>query len=247
MKLQEEHKEFVVKGYACFMKPSEILENFMIAFAPNIAEAFLEDSADKLEKEAVEEILRKKERFTETHYLNGHQPNIYQFDLYKIITTKKGIQQRRQVFVNWQMIIAQINRYNEMLRGKCANNFRRLNITHPQFPQKYRTLFNEAREQYLASYRAASLSLPENLVLELEFLYGLTKELVIENRDLKYITQAAQILKTIAACNAVNQQEQPLDITPQDVNTLQDTQKTLTNQLKKETRQLRKHTESTDA
>ena len=65
MKLQEEHKEFVVKGYACFMKPGEILENFMIVFASNIAEAFLEDSADKLEKAVIEEILRKKEHFTE--------------------------------------------------------------------------------------------------------------------------------------------------------------------------------------
>ena len=247
MKLQEEHRAFVVKGYASFMKPSEILENFMIGFAPDIAEAFLEDCTDKLEKEAVEEILQKKEHFTEDHYLNDHKPNIYQFDLYKIITTKKGIQQRRQVFVNWGMILAQINRYNKILKGKCANSFRRLNITHPQFPRKYRTLFNEAREQYLASYRTASLSLPDNLILELEFLYGLTKELVIENRDLKYITQAAQILKTIAACNAVNQQEQPLDVTPQEVNALQETQKTLTDQLKEEARQLRKHTENTDA
>ena len=70
MKLQKEHKEFVVKGYACFMKPSEILENFMIVFAPDIAEAFLEDHADKLEKEAVEEILRKKEHFTEDHSIS---------------------------------------------------------------------------------------------------------------------------------------------------------------------------------
>ena len=248
MKLQEEHKEFVVKGYGCFMKPSEILDNFMIVFASHIAEAFLEDHADELEKEVVEEILRKKERFTEgQHYLNGRNVDIYEHDLYKIITTKKGVQQRRPVFVDWERIIAQIDRHNEILRGKFANNFRRLNITHPQFPQKYRTLFNEARQQYLATYRAASLSLPENLILELEFLYGLTKELAIEERDLKYITQATQILKTIAACNAVNQQEQPIDITPQEVSALQDTQKTLTDQLKKETRQLRKHTENKDA
>ncbi len=247
MKLQEEHKEFVVKGYACFMKPGEILENFMIVFAPHIAAAFLEAHADQLEKEAAEEILREKEHFTEQHFIKNYDPNVYQRDLYKTITTKKGVQQRRQVFVNWEMIIAQINRYNKMFRGKCANNFRRLNITHPQFPEKYRTLFNEAREQYLASYRTAKLSLPGNLILELEFLYGVTKELVIENRDLKYITQAAQILKTIAACNAVNQQGQPVDITPQEINALQETQKTLTDQLRKETRQLRKHTENTDA
>ena len=247
MKLEDRHKEFAVKGYACFMKPSEIVENFMIVFAPDIAEAFLADRADELEKEVVEEILRKKEQFTEEHYVEDYHLNIYQRDLYKTLTTKKGVQQKRQVFADWKIVIAQINRYNKMLKGKCANNFRRLNITHPQFPEKYRTLFNETREQYLASYRTTSLSLPENLVLELEFLYGLTKELVIEKRDLKYITQAAQILKTIAACNAANQQEEPLDITPEDVNALQDTQKTLTDQLRKETRQLRKHAENADA
>ena len=54
MKLQEEHKEFVVKGYACFMKPGEILENFMIIFAPHIAEAFLEVHAYQLETDAAE-------------------------------------------------------------------------------------------------------------------------------------------------------------------------------------------------
>ena len=247
MKLEEKHKAFAVKGHACFMKPSEIVENFMTVFAPDIAEAFLKDRVDKLEKEVVEEILRKKEHFTEDHYMEDYHPNIYQHDLYKIITTKKGVQQRRQVFVDWKIIIEQINRYNKVIRGKFANNLRRLNITHPQFPQKYRTLFNETREQYLSSYRSASLSLPENLILELEFLYGLTKELVIEKRDVKYITQASQILKTIAACNAVNQQEQPLDITPQEVSALQDTQKTLTDQLRKETRQLQKHTEDKDA
>ncbi len=49
MRLEEKHKEFAVKGYTCFMKLSEILENFMIVFAPNIAEVFLEDHADKLD------------------------------------------------------------------------------------------------------------------------------------------------------------------------------------------------------
>ena len=247
MKLQEEHKEFVVKGYACFMKPNEILENFMIAFAPHIAEAFLEDRADRLQKEVVEEILEKKERFTENHQLiNHHRPNIYQPELYKIITTKNGIQQRREVFVEWEIILTQINRYNEILRGKFANNFRRLNITHPQFPQKYRTLFNEAREQYLATYRAASLSLPENLILELEFLYGLTKELAIEERDLKYIAQAIQISKPSPDATPSTNKSNP-SISHRNRSKPSRHPEDLTDQLRKETRQLRKHTENKDA
>ena len=29
MTLEEKHKEFSVKGYACFMKPSEILDDYI--------------------------------------------------------------------------------------------------------------------------------------------------------------------------------------------------------------------------
>ena len=129
-----------------------------------------------------------------------------------------------------------LSRHEKSVR--LATLFRRLNITHSQFPEKYRGLFNEEREKFLADYRGTSLHIPDNVTRELEALYGLTRELAYEQREAKYISIALQILKTIVACNAVNAQEDAVEITPEDAKQLTDTAKTLAGQLKKESRQL---------
>ena len=123
-------------------------------------------------------------------------------------------------------------------RRELSSLFRRLNIKHSQFPEKYRNLFNEEREKFLADYRDTSLQIPDNVIRELEALYGLTRELAYEQRDAKYITIALQILKTIVACNAVNAREELIEITPEDAKQLTTTAKTLAGQVKKETKRL---------
>ena len=123
-------------------------------------------------------------------------------------------------------------------KQELAALFRRLNITHSQFPEKYRALFNEERERFLAAYRDTTLHIPDNIIRELEALYGLTRELVFEEREDKYINLALQILKTIAACNAANAQEKVVEITPEEVKQLTTTTKTLTGEVKKESRRL---------
>lgn len=123
-------------------------------------------------------------------------------------------------------------------RIKLASLFRRLNITHSQFPEKYRDLFCQERENYLANYRDASLHIPDNVICELEALYGLTRELAHEQRDAKYITLALQILKSIVACNTVNAQQDVIEITPEAGKQLATTAKTLSSQVKKESRKL---------
>ena len=42
---------------------------------------------------------------------------------------------------------------NMQQRVRLSTLLRRLNITHSQFPEKYRDLFNEERENFLADYR----------------------------------------------------------------------------------------------
>ena len=116
--------------------------------------------------------------------------------------------------------------------------FRRLNITHSQFPEKYRGIFYEEREKFLADYRDTSLHIPDNVTRELEALYGLTRELAYEQREAKYITLALQILKTIVACNAVNAQEEVVEISPEAAKQLTTTAKTLTGQVNKESKRL---------
>lgn len=129
-----------------------------------------------------------------------------------------------------------LSRHKKSVR--LAALFRRLNITHSQFPVKYRDLFYQERENYLANYRGTSLHLHDNVIRELEALYGLTRDLAYEQRDSKFITIALQILKTIIACNAVNARDELVEITPEDAKQLTATAKTLAGQVKKESRQL---------
>ena len=128
-------------------------------------------------------------------------------------------------------------------RAKLSALFRRLNITHSQFPDKYRDLFNEERERFLSHYRDTTLHIPDNILRELEALYALARERAFGTSDTKDISLALQILKTIAACNAANAQDDIVEITPEEVKQLSTTAKTLTRQVKRESRQLAKITD----
>lgn len=125
-------------------------------------------------------------------------------------------------------------------RDRLTAAFRRLNITHSQFPQKYRDLFQETRAKFLAEYRDTSLHMPDNVIRELETLYGLTRELAFEQRDPKHITLALQILKTVAACNAVNAQAEGGALPVEEVKALTTTAKALCGEVKKESKRLAK-------
>jgi len=236
MRLKEKHKEFVVQGYARFMTRSQIVDAFLEEFNDEIYQLCTTHNASGNIKAASKRI---EERFEK----QGIPANKAQLDAYihSFCIGKIGMIEVDRNFRE------EIRIKQNLAKAQLSANFRRLNITHPQFPEKYRALFNQTREEYLANYRSASLSIPENVILQLETLYELTKELAFEKRDLKYIAQATQLLKTIAACNAVNAQSQTVDVTPQDVKALQNTQKNLANQLKKETRQLAKSVEEKDA
>lgn len=238
MRLEEKHKEFVVRGYAQFMRRSEIVTDFM--------EEFNNEIFQLCSIHVVTESKRRDNQVNE--YLAQHgipittpQLEEYENSMLHSNPIPSGILSNKQ---EYKKIIQHICKKAEQ---QLSVNFRRLNITHPKFPEKYRKIFNQAREEYLANYRSAHLSIPENVVLELETLYELTKELVFEKRDLKYINQATQILKTIATCNAINQQQKRQNVEHQDIKAIQDTQNALKNRLKKEARQLQKHTENQNA
>ena len=228
MKLQEQHKQFVVQGYAQFMKATDIVDTFMAEFQHelhiicNIVEA------------------------------NYEAFDVKNFDKYGFPLTEAEIEKfiKKHRIIRELSFAQRVQQMQDMLksiRQKLLSAFRRLNITHSQFPEKYKELFHNTREQFCQSYRFNDLSIKENIVTELSTLYQFTKELAFKKRDLKSIAQATQILKTIAACNAINDQQQTIDITPQDTKELKDTAKTLTNQLKNETKQLEKYEEKQNA
>lgn len=136
---------------------------------------------------------------------------------------------------------ALINHKKE-LQKNLFNRFRRLHIDHPQFPDKYRALFLQTRDEHCANYRTHDLSSSENLTRELEILYGYQKHLIFQltspKETMKHISLAHQILKTLVAHNAVNSSQEVIDITPQNTKALEDTQNVLNQQLTEIAQQL---------
>ena len=88
-----------------------------------------------------------------------------------------------------------------------AVKFRRLNITHPQFPKKYRELFNNTREEYLINYRTDNLPTKANILAQLDVLFGYTKNLAFEENNVRQLALAHQILKTIMVCKAMDEDD----------------------------------------
>lgn len=181
MNLSEEHKEFVVKGYAQFMKRKTIVARFMDKFIDDLAELCDGPSADD-----IREYVYDQDEHSEGKLAEG------------LIDTLDKTQENY-----------------DRAKKRLAARFRRLDINHPQFPEKYRALFDKTREQFFVDQRSGDLTIPENVTRELETLYGLAKMRAFQNQDTKDIALAHQILKTFVAVNAVNAKMEPLDVTPQ--------------------------------
>ena len=266
MKLEEKHKEFVVRHFACFTKLANIVDAFMEEFEnelptlereeiPTLEEMIAEElsNADLPDEDWSEEepnfksyfinkfIKKHKEEFREKH---GDEAD-------KILNEealKEFEQDLRERCINshWELSLPptdeDIISHKKQLRENLFNRFRRLHIDHPQFPNKYRALFHQTWDEHCANYRTPNLNISDNLTRELEILYGYQKHLIfqLENpkESMKHISLAHQILKTIVAHNAVNGSQEVVDITPQNTKALEDTQKVIEEQLNEIERQL---------
>ncbi|MDE0552968.1 MAG: hypothetical protein OXI24_02040 [Candidatus Poribacteria bacterium] len=244
MKLQEEHKVFVVKHFARFMKLTDIVEAFMEKFEDDLPpfewpevssvqalfEGLLEIDEDPEKQEFIEEFIKAHTEEFQAMYgdeadqkLNARALEAYEKDRRAEATEchneyQKDAEEGRQ-------------RHLKDIQQNLFNRFRRLNIDHPQFPNKYRTLFKKTRDAYCDNYRSQSLNIPENLARELETLYGYQKQLIFQGDSpkeaTKHLNSAHQILKTVLAHNALNADQQIEDITPQNPKALKGTQKAL--------------------
>ena len=243
MKLEEKHKEFVVKCFARFMTLTNIVDAFMEEFENDLPPADLSGipSVEELmeEEEGKEEAQIKlefindfieghKEIFEERYgdkadkMLNEQALKDYDFECVHYYTDSRN-KLRNQTLTT----------HKEQLRENLFNRFRRLDIDHRQFPDKYKVLFHKTRDEFCTNYRIPDLDVPENVVRELETLYGFQKQRIFGqsgSRDvMQHVTLAHQILKTIIACNTINTGHETIDVTPQDVKkALKKTQKALT-------------------
>ena len=244
MKLQEEHKKFVVEHFARFMKLTDIVETFMEEFEADLPPPKIEEvpSVEELFEACLElDEDGEKQEFIDT-FIEAHTEEFQKEygdaadqKLDEQALEEYELDRRREARTNYYQLQEEAEaaheRQLEELRQNLFNRFRRLNIDHPQFPNKYRALFKETREEYCENYRSHSLNNPEDLARELETLYGYHKQLIFQLDDpkvlSKHLNSAHQILKTVLAHNTLNASQQVEDITPKDAKPLEGTQKAL--------------------
>ena len=242
MKLEEKHKEFVVKCFARFMTLTQIVDAFMEEFEddlppPHIPDllSFDEWMGDPHSEEVKDEECIFREIFTENHQeaykekygdeadarFNQDLLNAYQVECERDYAQYRKILEKNE-----------LPTHRAQLHKSLFNRFRRLDIDHGQFPDKYKALFNDTRDEFCKNYRIPNLNVLENVVRELETLYGYEKQRIFQqsnSKDVtKHVTLAHQILKTIIACNAINAEPEVVDVTPQDAKALKEAQKSLT-------------------
>ena len=243
MKLEEKHKEFVVKCFARFMTLTQIVDVFLEEFEdelpppdmsglPTLDQWMADLLTDELEQEEKlgfinEFIERNQEKYKEKYgdeadeRLNQEALEAYNFDC-----------EMAHIGFCREHLEEALAKHEKQFRESLFNRFRRLDIDHRQFPDKYKALFHNTRDEFFASYRIPDLNVPENVVRELETLYGYEKQRIFQHRDssdiMKHVTLAHQILKTIIACNAINAGQEVVDVTPHDVKALKEAQKSVT-------------------
>ena len=236
MKLKEKHKQFVVKSFACFMKLSDIIDAFIEEFEdelpplgipemPNIDKIMAEpltDSELRSRSEFISIYFRKYAKAFDEEYGKDTDKKLNEGALAAFDA------QRQDTYIkNYERYFNKKRADHErQLRQDLFNQFRRLNINHRQFPEKYRDLFNQTREEFCANYRTSNLMTSANIAQELETLYGYQKQRIFQAEDpeeaTKHLALAHQILKTLVACNAINTEQDIVNITPKDTNALEE-------------------------
>ena len=236
MKLKEKHKQFVVKSFACFMKLTDIVDAFIEEFedelpalgipeTPNIDEIIdepLDDSELRSRSEFIAMYVKKNLKAFDEKYGKDTDDKLNESALAAFNTRRADKYIKNyQIYFNQKRV-----EHEKQLRQDLFNQFRRLDINHRQFPEKYRDLFNQTRDEYCATYRISDLTNATSIAQELETLYGYQKQCIFRTEDpeeaTKHVTLAHQILKTLVACKAINTEQDVLNITPQDPKALEE-------------------------
>lgn len=236
MKLKEKHKQFVVKSFACFMKLTDIVDAFIEEFedelpTPEIREMVNVD--EFLSQPLSDEWIHTRAQFI-ARYTKEHAKTFdaeYGKDADKKLNESalaafKEELKSKCMEAYKEQLNETVTEHQEQLRQNLFNQFRRLDINHRQFPEKYRDLFNQTRNEFCANYRTSNLTTSVNIVQELETLYGYQKQRIFQaeypEEAMKHVTLAHQILKTLVACNAINTKQDVVNITPQNPKALED-------------------------
>ena len=228
MKLQEHHKEFAVKCFADYMQRSDVADAFMLEFEHDLPKPPPPPEPPNLE----EEIAGPEYEFSKNEYVENKTGRIcrrylmtygidadihykkneaYYIEKFELEFDKEWQKEHEKLYQGqlseYQLIVD--NHYMQ-IHKELSNQLRRLNITHTQFPEKYRQLFNESRDAFLKGKRDdnmidISLTNDNNIQQELEIIFGHVKNLMFLEKEpkeiLKHVDRAHGILKTISSNN----------------------------------------------
>ncbi len=234
MNLQEHHREFAVKCFAEYMQRSDVAHAFMQEFEHDLPKPPPPPEPPNFE----EEVTGIEYQFSREEYIKNNMDEIssryfkmYGIDAhikrkkeeanyikkFKLEFDKEWQKQRKKMYQEhlseYQLILD--NHYMQ-IHKELSNQLRRLNITHTQFPEKYRKLFNESRDAFLKGKRDnnmtdAGLAQDDNIQQELETIYGHVKNLVFSEKEpkevLKHVNTAHGILKTISSYNKLERKD----------------------------------------
>ena len=241
MKFEEKHKEFAVKCFAKYMKRSDVVEVFMEEFLYDIAVACTKGYSEKIPIKIVEDLLKEiiKDVINNSSYNMIERISSLKAELKSLkemaqegenIVTQREIAEQQQL-IN---LTDHVQTYTKGLKDSLSNRLRRLNITHNQFPTKYRKLFTQTRNEYFEYYRGEKPNIDDKIVMELETLYGYVKDTIFHEQNpkelIKHLNLAHNILKTIATYNKINENQHAINVTPNTTEQITSTQKAITKQ-----------------
>ncbi|MCG9127781.1 hypothetical protein JT359_09305 [Candidatus Poribacteria bacterium] len=179
MRFKDNHIDFVITAFARFMKVPEIIDVFIDTFKDDIEELFGRPYIGK-------------SQYIQEYIAENHNPVDGEDDYYDDLI----VNGEDEYYMN-------ACSDDEEIRTNIASRIRRFNITHTQFPKKYRDKFYKARREYYNELHSKSLDNPQNNIEELEALYRMAKKRIIEEDDLHQVPIAHQILKTIITAKKV--------------------------------------------
>ena len=91
----------------------------------------------------------------------------------------------------------EVEKHKRNIRNQLYYQLRRYNITHHEFPQKYRELFNETRNEYLTCYLLESIDTDEAITKELSILYGFIRERLFQSINSKSSIENAKLAQSL--------------------------------------------------
>ena len=233
MQLQEKHKEFAVKCFAEYMQLNEVTDAFIEQFQPDLPQppappeppSFAKDITGIDCKFNQDEYVAHnmdvvKEQYMKT-YGNQAQKKLAEDhhrlieDLKKDFKKQWTYDRKKQYDRQLDLHRMELNDHSRKLKSDLSNQLRRFNITHSQFPEKYRQLFEQTRAEFFQIQHNDNLPNNEEIRVELETIYSYVKNLIYKERKpidaLRHVNMAHSILKTLASYNNNSQQQTNTD------------------------------------